>query len=106
MVTVCYARVSTYSQRDDFERQAELLRSKFPEAEHISEIGSGLNFRRGQFLAILDRFLRGDLQCLVVAHPDRLLRFAIELVRWLCEKNQCQLMVWGECKLSKEQELV
>ncbi|MFP4409866.1 RNA-guided endonuclease TnpB family protein [Coleofasciculus sp.] len=57
VVTVCYARVSTHSQRDDLERQTEFLRSKFPDAELLSDIGSGLNFRRRKFLAILDRIL-------------------------------------------------
>jgi putative transposase len=51
ITTVCYARVSSHSQRDDLKRQIELLRSRFPEAEIISEIGSGLNFKRKRFLA-------------------------------------------------------
>jgi len=67
VVTVCYARVSTHSQRDDLQRQIEFLRSREPEAELVSEIGSGLNFGRRKFLAVLDRVLAGDIQRLVVA---------------------------------------
>lgn len=106
VVTVCYARVSTHSQRDDLERQLEFLRSRFPDAEFLSEVGSGLNFRRRRFLAILDRILAGDIQRLVVAHPDRLVRFGFELVKWLCEKAECELVVLNERKLSPEQELM
>lgn len=106
ITTVCYARVSTHSQRDDLERQLEFLRSRFPEAEFLSEVGSGLNFRRRKFLAILDRIFTGDIQRLVVAHPDRLVRFGFELVKWLCEKTECELLVLNQCKLSPEQELV
>lgn len=106
VITVCYARVSTHSQRDDLERQLEFLRSRFPEAEYISEVGSGLNFRRRKFLAILDRILAGDIQRLVVAHPDRLVRFGFELVKWLCERTKCELVVLNERKLSPEQELM
>jgi excisionase family DNA binding protein len=106
VVTVLYARVSTSSQRDDLERQLEFLRSRFPEAESISEVGSGLNFRRRRFLAILDRIFTGDIQRLVVAHPDRLVRFGFELVKWLCDKTECELVVLNERKLSPEQELV
>ena len=106
IVTVCYARVSTNSQRDDLERQLEFLRSRFPEAEFLSEVGSGLNFRRRKFLAILDRVLAGDVKRIVVAHPDRLVRFGFELVKWLCDKTECELVVLNERKLSPEQELV
>lgn len=106
VVTVLYARVSTNSQRDDLERQLEFLRSRFPEAESVSEVGSGLNFRRRRFVAILDRIFSGDIQRLVVAHPDRLVRFGFELVRWLCDKTECELVVLNERKLSPEQELV
>lgn len=52
--TVCYGRVSTHSQQEDLQRQLEHLRTKYPEAEIISEIGSGLNFRRKKFLSILE----------------------------------------------------
>lgn len=104
--TVCYGRVSTHSQRDDLQRQLEHLRQGYPEAEIISETGSGLNFRRKKFLSILERIIDGDIQRLVVAHPDRLVRFGIELVKWLCEKFECELVVLNDRKLSPEQELV
>jgi excisionase family DNA binding protein len=103
---VLYARVSTHSQRDDLDRQIEFLRSNFPTGECISEVGSGLNFRRRKFLSILDRVLAGDIDKLVVAHPDRFVRFGFELVKWLCEKHECELLVLHENKLSPEQELV
>ena len=106
IVTVCYARVSTHSQRDELGRQTEFLLSRFPEAEILSDIGSGLNFRRRKFLSLLDRILNGDVQRLVVAHPDRLVRFGFELVKWLCERTGCELLVLNEPQLSPEQELV
>ncbi|HIK12924.1 MAG TPA: IS607 family transposase [Oscillatoriaceae cyanobacterium M33_DOE_052] len=106
VVTVCYARVSTHSQRDELQRQIEFLRSREPEAELVSEIGSGLNFRRRKFLAVLDRVLAGDIQRLVVAYPDRLVRFGFELIKWLCAKTECELVVLHERQLSPEQELV
>jgi predicted site-specific integrase-resolvase len=106
ITTVCYARVSSHSQRDDLKRQIELLRSRFPEAEIISEIGSGLNFKRKRFRSILDRVLTCDIERLIVAHSDRLVRFGFELVKWLCERHECELLVLNDNKLSPEQELV
>ncbi|BAZ15543.1 ISSoc2, resolvase [Calothrix sp. NIES-4071] len=104
--TVCYGRVSTHSQQDDLQRQLEHLRTRYPEAEVISEVGSGLNFKRKKFLSILERIIDDDIQRLVIAHPDRLVRFGFELVKWLCTKFECELVVLNDRKLSPEQELV
>lgn len=104
--TICYARVSTSSQRDDLERQSEYLRERYPEAECICEVGSGLNFKRKKLLSLLQRVMQHDIQRIIVAHPDRLCRFGFELVRWICEQNECELVVLDNRKLSPEQELV
>ena len=104
--TICYGRVSTHSQQDDLQRQLEHLRTRYPEAEIISEVGSGLNFQRKKFLAILERIIDGDIQRIVFPHPDRLVRFGFELVRWLCTKFECELVVLNDRQLSPEQELV
>ena len=104
--TVLYARVSTSSQRDDFKRQTEALTTSYPGSEVITEIGSGLNFRRRKLNAILERIISGDIQCLVVAHKDRLARFGFDLIEWLCEKFDCKLVVLYQQKYSPQAELV
>ena len=104
--TVLYARVSTHSQRDDLQRQIEFLQQRYPEGEIISEVGSGLNFRRRKFIKILERVIARDVSVLVVAYPDRLVRFGFELVKWLCEQHGVELVVLNDHKLSPEAELV
>ena len=104
--TVLYARVSTSSQRDDLKRQTEALTTSYPGSEVITEIGSGLNFRRRKLNAILERIISGDIQCLVVAHKDRLARFGFDLIEWLCEKFDCKLVVLYQQKYSPQAELV
>ena len=103
---VAYARVSTYSQRDDLERQVEFLRSKYPRAEVISEVGSGLNFKRKKFLKILERICSHDISTLVVAYSDRAVRFGFPLIEWLCQQNGVKLVVLNKRDLSPEAELV
>ncbi|NET84975.1 MAG: IS607 family transposase [Moorea sp. SIO1F2] len=103
---VCYARVSTHSQRDDLDRQAEFLRSKYPNAEIVTEVGSRLNFKRRKFLKILERIYSADISAFVVAYPDRAVRFGFPLLEWLCQKGGVKLVVLNERKLSPEQELV
>lgn len=103
---ICYARVSTHGQKDDLERQAEFLRSKYPRAEIITEIGSGLNFKRKRFLSILERIHQRNVALLAVAYPDRLARFGFPLIEWLCEQCECKLVVLNESKLSPQEELI
>jgi excisionase family DNA binding protein len=103
--TVCYCRVSTSSQRDDLDRQIDLLGTRYPEAEIFGEVGSGLNFRRHKFIAILKRVVSGDIQRLVVAHPDRLCRFGFDLIEWLCTEFGCELVVLDDRKFSPQEEL-
>jgi len=103
---IAYARVSTASQRDDLQRQISFLSERYPNAELISEIGSGLNFRRRKFLAILDRVFERDCQTLVVAHQDRLCRFGFKLIEYICQRFECELVVLKQTTLSPEQELV
>ena len=73
--TLLYCRVSSSKQKPDLDRQAEYLQERYPGAEVIKDIGSGLNYKRKGLKAILERcLLRHKLQ-VVVAHRDRLCRF-------------------------------
>jgi putative resolvase len=105
-VTLIYARVSSYKQREDLERQADYLQSLYPKAEIIKEIGSGLNYKRPKFKTVLERIMSGDVERLVVAHKDRLARFGFDLFQWLCESNNCELVVCNNSSLSPEREMV
>ena len=91
--TICYCRVSSAKQRDDLERQVNLMRSLYPDAEVIRDIGSGLNEKRRGYRAILDRLLAGDKLQLVIAHRDRLCRFGIGTIQYLVEQNGGELVV-------------
>ena len=103
---IAYARVSSHGQRDDLDRQIEFLRAKYPNAELVSEIGSGLNFKRRKFLKILERICQSDISTLVVAYADRAVRFGFPLIEWLCQQNGVKLLVLNQRNLSPEAELV
>lgn len=103
---ICYCRVSSAKQRDDLERQVERMQAKFPEAEIIKDIGSGLNFKRKGLLSLLGRLMRGDKLRVCVVHRDRLARFGIDLIRFLIEHNGGELLVLDPyVESSKEAEL-
>jgi predicted site-specific integrase-resolvase len=51
---ICNARVFLDHQKEDFERQVEILNRLYPETEIIKDIGSGLNFKKKDFIPLLD----------------------------------------------------
>ena len=63
---VCYARVSSEHQRGDLERQIANLQQHYPEYEIVSDIGSGLNWKRRGFVALLERIHAGEIKEVVV----------------------------------------
>lgn len=91
--TVCYARVSSNHQKEDLERQVELLENKFPECNVIKDIGSGLNWKRQGFNSILEQIYEGNVGKVVVTYKDRLCRFGFELVEWIFKKHNVKLLV-------------
>ena len=82
---ICYCRVSSSHQRADLERQIESMRHLYPDHELISEIGSGLNFKRKGFLKLFDLIIKGEVKELVVMYKDRLCRFGFDLVEYMIE---------------------
>ena len=65
-----------------------------------------MNFKCKQFLRLVDQILEGEVERLVLAHQDRLARFAYSLLVHLCQSHQCELLVMNTEELSPEQELV
>jgi putative resolvase len=104
--TLLYARVSSRSQKSDLEQQVKFLKSRYPDAEIITDIGSGLNFKRKGLQALLDRVLTNNCKLVVVAHKDRLCRFGFDLIAWLCNRQQTEILVLDQKNLSPEREIV
>lgn len=90
---ICYARVSSQKQRPDLERQVQSLKDNYPEHEIITDIASGLNWKRPGFLGLLDGAMRGDIREVVVTHKDRLCRFAYELIERIFHSCHCRIVV-------------
>ena len=103
---VCYARVSSTKQMDDLERQKDYFKSRFPDHQLVTDVGSGLNWKRPGLKTILEQAMSRNISTVVVAHRDRLCRFAFELLEWIFRCNDVTLVVLNDDKeQSKEQEL-
>ena len=101
-----YVRVSTYKQKDDLQRQKNTMSQQFPNYEIISDVGSGLNWKRKGLLSLLERAQAGLVRTVVVSHRDRLCRFGFELLQWLFESNGAKLVVLEQPTQDPDKELV
>lgn len=90
---IAYARVSSASQKKDLERQIEDLQRQFPKHRIISDIGSGLNFKRAGLRALVDAVYTGNVEEVVVMHRDRLCRYGVELIECMLERSGAKLVV-------------
>ena len=95
---ICYCRVSSREQMDDLDRQKDFFRNKFPTHNLVTDVGSGINWKRKGLTTILDKAMHGDISEVVVAHRDRLCRFAFELLEWIFKRNGVKLVVLNEEK--------
>jgi len=108
---VVYCRVSSSGQRNDLKSQIEAmeqfcLASGIAVDEWISETGSGMNFKRKKFLALMTAIQRGEVKQLIVAHKDRLVRFGFDCFQYMAEQNGCELLIVNQESLSPQEEMV
>jgi excisionase family DNA binding protein len=98
--TIAYGRVSSNDQKDDLERQKQVLElfcSKNGWSfEIISDIGSGMNYYKKGLTKLLNAILDDRVGRLVLTHKDRLLRFGAELVFSICEAKGVEIVIINE----------
>jgi len=95
---ILYARVSSNTQKDDLINQVKYLEENVKEYDQVMiDVGSGLNMKRKEFLKLLRMILNNKVSKIVIAYPDRLVRFGFEILEEMCKAHNCELVV-----LSKE----
>jgi len=102
---ICYARVSSRGQRDDLQRQIGFLEQHRPNGIIITDIASGINWKRKGLASILELAVQGDIREVVVAARDRLCRFAFELLERMLALHDVRVTVLDSEGCSPEQEL-
>ena len=110
-VTAVYCRGSGSGQKDDLASQVKAMETYCLNAgiavdEWIEEIGGGMDFKRKKFLALIDRIQHGEIERLIVAHKDRLVRFGFDLISHIAEESGCEIVVLNQPSCSPEQEMV
>jgi predicted site-specific integrase-resolvase len=107
-LNIAYIRVSSQNQKDDLERQKQLMVHKYPNHIIIEDIGSGLNLNKRGIRKIIHLAIEGKVNELVVAHRDRLTRFGFELIEEIINKySKGKIIILSEPeKLEPEEEIV
>ena len=99
-LVVAYARVSSHDQKSDLERQITRLEDychrQFDAHLLISDLGSGLNYKKRGLNKLLRLLLSGKLREIVLTHKDRLQRFGSELIFRICEYTGTKVRVIDE----------
>ena len=109
-VSVAYCRVSSASQKKDLLSQKKAVEAFCLAAgkiidEKLEDIGSGLNYKRKQFLLLMERVERGEISEIVLAHKDRLVRFGFEWFEKFCYDHGTSIIVMNAQALSPEAEM-
>ena len=105
---ILYARVSTKNQKDDLDRQIDNLKqyaySKGYSFEIITDIGSGINYKKEGLLKMITLIERGEIERIIVLYKDRLIRFGYDLIEYICKLNNTKIEIVDNSTISKEQE--
>ena len=109
--TVIYARVSTRNQKDDLKNQTEFLK-QFCNARGIivnqcmEDYGSGLNYNRKKWNALLDMVMEQKVKTIVISNKDRFIRFGYDWFEKFCQKFHTNILIVNNEALSPNEELV
>lgn len=109
--TIIYCRVSSFNQKNDLKTQIEFvenycLEKQISVDELYSDIGSGLNYKRKNFIKLINEITKGDINKVIIAHKDRLVRFGFELIEELCKENFVEIITIDSENLSPQEEMV
>lgn len=108
--TVGYCRVSSPKQKDDLTRQIDnmqmYLLAQGKPFEIITDIGSGINYKRKGLQDLIRGMANRSISKVVVLYKDRLTRFGFELIEYLAELYDCEIEVVDTTEKTEQQELV
>ncbi len=110
-LTIAYTRVSGIAQKPDLVNQVNALERYCTEQdivvdEWMQDIGSGMNYKRKQFIHLFELIEQGRVKTLLIAHRDRLVRFGFDWFEAFCERHGTHIIKLNNEKLSPEREMV
>lgn len=105
-----YCRVSSHKQKDDLVRQVENMETYLVAQgrpfEIITDIGSGINYKKKGIRNLIKLITQNEVDKVVVVYKDRLLRFGYELIEYIATLYNCDIEVIDNTEKTEQQELV
>lgn len=107
---VAYARVSSNHQKNDLKNQLSFIRNNTNAKglildEELSDIGSGLNYKRYNWNKLLDQVDQNQVKQIYITYKDRFVRFGFDWFDSFCKKHGCEIIVLNNVDTSPEQEV-
>ena len=101
--TIAYARVSNKGQSDDLDNQLEFIKTHTNANgvivdEYISDIGSGLNYKRKKWNKLIDEVMDNRVDTIYITYKDRFIRFGYDWFESLCRKFNTKIVVLNDKK--------
>ena len=106
-----YSRVSSHKQSKELLTQQELL-EKFATVNgykikhHFSDIGSGINFNRKNFIKLVSLVFEGKVDKIILTYEDRLVRVAFDFLKEIFEWFGTEIVIINNKTTSPQEELV
>jgi excisionase family DNA binding protein len=96
-LVIGYCRVSSKKQEGDLERQIKTVEdycsSRGYQFKIISDIGSGLNYKKKGLAELITLIQTKEISKIVVNYKDRLIRFGFEMIEHLCKLNHVDIEI-------------
>jgi len=110
-INIGYVRVSAKHQKDDLQRQYQVmelfLAQKGKSFKIISDIGSGINYKKKGLSELLTLISTNQVDTLYIVYKDRLVRFGYELIETICEIHNVKIEVINQSEVkTDEQEMI
>ena len=111
-INVIYARVSTNKQKDDLQKQIQILNdycnsNGYIISETFSEIASGMNEDRKELNNLINLVINKKIDTVFVTYEDRLTRFGFKYFENLFDRYDTKIVVLNNKinEMSYEEEL-
>lgn len=110
-INIAYSRVSSRQQKNELENQENFIKNYVNSngmiiGKYFSDIGSGLNYKRENFLKMIELTMERKVDKIFVTYKDRVVRFGFDFVEWFCQRFGTEIVVLNDKKTSPENELV
>ncbi len=107
---IVYYRVSGSAQKQDLLNQRIALEQfcaakGIEVSEWLYDIGSGLNYKRKNFILLNEMIERLEVQNIIIAHKDRFVRFGFDWFESFCKNHGVTITVMNQESLSPETEM-